>query len=162
MSWTVLAWGQFQSEKVVWRTRSSPTCGADQCGCLNCPSWCSAGRVSALLPLQGLGNADSGCHLVCCFLFWLSWRLSVLGRIPLILASPWVFVLSSGTWKHVLVYNEGCTTVVLGDWERVKGSVGWHWSEQQKGSAQGSFLFSKCFCQVTLTGQEPNKTRANL
>lgn len=106
---------------------------------------------------EGLGNADCGFHLICCYLFWLSWRFSVLCRIPLILGSLCLFVLSSGTWKHVLMHKEGRRTIIVGDWERAEVNRGWNWSQEQKGWAQGSFLFWKCFCQVTLTGQELNK-----
>lgn len=36
----------------------------------------------------------------------------MLCRIPLILESPCVFVLSSGTWKDDFVHNEGQRTIV--------------------------------------------------
>lgn len=97
-----------------------------------------------LQAFQGLGNADCGVNLVCCCLFWLSQRFSVLCRIPLMLGSPCVSVLSSGTWEHDFLHNEGQRTIVCMT-RRTKGNVGWHWSQEQEGWAQGSFLFWKCF-----------------
>lgn len=37
-----------------------------------------------------------------------------------------MFVLSSGTWKHVLMHKEGHRTIIAGDWERADVNRGWH------------------------------------
>lgn len=37
-----------------------------------------------------------------------------------------MFVLSSGTWKHVLMHKEGCRTIIVGDWERAEVNRGWN------------------------------------